>query len=71
MFIGRDNTSQRWIDILGHRPEAVVIDKWGYGFFTVNAMSASVWVDSDAVSSAGLAEKLYGLPIFPHFSVLC
>lgn len=43
---------------MGHQSKAVVIDKWGYGLFTVNAMSASVWVDSAAVAGSGMEEKL-------------
>lgn len=71
MFIGRQNTNQRWIDILGHQSGAVVIDKWGYGLFTVDAMSASVWVDSAAVAGAGasMEVKLYVFPIFRFFCV--
>jgi hypothetical protein len=68
MFIGRPNTNQRWIDILGHQPGAVVIDKRGYGLFPVNSLSASVWVDSAAVAGSGVEDKLYVLslssPIF-------
>lgn len=71
MFIGRHNTSQRWIDILGHRPGVVVIDKWGYGLFTVNAMSASVWVDSAAVDCGGIEEKLCVSPYLPLFLTPC
>ena len=72
MFIGRQNTNQRWIDVLGHQSGAVVIDKWGYGLFTVDAMSASVWVDSAAVAGAGagMEVKLYVLLIFPFFFFL-
>lgn len=71
MFIGRHNTNQRWIDILGHQPGAVVIDKRGYGLFPVNSMSASVWVDSATVAGSGVEDKLYVLslslylPLFP------
>jgi alpha-amylase len=72
MFIGRRNTNQRWIDILRHRPGAVIIDKWGYGLFTVNAMSASVWVDSAAVSCGDIEEKLCVSPYLPLFhSLFC
>ena len=72
MFIGRQNTNQRWIDILGHQSGVVVIDKSGYGLFTVDAMSASVWVDSAAVASAGagMEVKLSVFPILPLFSAL-
>lgn len=70
MFIGRQNTNQRWIDILGYQSGAVVIDKWGYGLFTVDAMSASVWVDSAAVAGAGIEVKLSVLPVFPLFFCL-
>ncbi|KAJ5892046.1 CAZyme family GH13 [Penicillium subrubescens] len=57
MFIGRQNTNQRWIDILGHQPGAVVIDKRGYGLFPVNSMSASVWIDSAVVAGSGVEDK--------------
>lgn len=65
MFIGRHNTDQRWVDILGHQPGVVVIDKRGYGLFTVNSMSASVWVDSAAVACSGIEEKLLVLSLSP------
>ncbi|KAJ5632126.1 CAZyme family GH13, partial [Penicillium lividum] len=46
MFIGRDNTRQKWVDLLGNHDASVIIDRRGYGVFPVNAMSVSVWVDS-------------------------
>ncbi|KAJ5565354.1 hypothetical protein N7513_001596 [Penicillium frequentans] len=49
MFIGRKNTGQTWVDVLGNQSASVVIDWWGYGAFPVGAMSVSVWVDSAAV----------------------
>ncbi|KAJ5493288.1 Alpha-amylase A type-3, partial [Penicillium diatomitis] len=60
MFVGRPKTGQEWVDILGNQPGLVIIDKWGYGMFTVDGMSASVWVESAAVVSGGMntREKL-------------
>lgn len=49
MFIGRKNTGQTWVDVLGNQSASVVIDWRGYGAFPVGAMSVSVWVDSAAV----------------------
>ncbi|KAJ5810610.1 uncharacterized protein N7503_002828 [Penicillium pulvis] len=49
MFIGRNNTGQTWVDVLGNQSASVVIDWWGYGAFPVGAMSVSVWVDCAAV----------------------
>ncbi|KAJ5690456.1 CAZyme family GH13 [Penicillium macrosclerotiorum] len=59
MFIGPRNTNQQWVDILGNHAAPVVIDKWGYGIFPVNAMSVSVWVDSAAFVGRTLQENLY------------
>ncbi|KAJ5935753.1 Glycoside hydrolase superfamily [Penicillium verhagenii] len=63
MFIGRENTSQTWVDILGHQSTSVVIDRRGYGIFPVGAMSVSVWVDSAAVNLEAI-QKEFNLDIF-------
>ncbi|EPS29733.1 putative alpha-amylase [Penicillium oxalicum 114-2] len=57
MFVGRSKVDQEWVDILGNQPNSVLIDKWGYGMFTVGGMSASVWVESAAVVSGGMSTR--------------
>ncbi|KAJ5631790.1 uncharacterized protein N7484_011890 [Penicillium longicatenatum] len=63
MFIGRNNTGQTWIDVLGNHSASVVIDWWGYGAFPVGAMSVSVWVDSAAVDRENFLKE-YNVKIY-------
>ncbi|KAJ5167849.1 CAZyme family GH13, partial [Penicillium canariense] len=66
MFIGRQNTNQRWIDVLGHHAADVLIDKWGCGLFPVNAMSVSVWVNSAAGGCGSLLEDTFNVNIYDY-----
>jgi alpha-amylase len=59
MFVGQHHASEQWIDILHPSMKPVIIDKKGYGNFGVQAMSASVWVDSATVDRDGLKRDLY------------
>ncbi|GAQ35931.1 alpha-amylase [Aspergillus tubingensis] len=48
MYVGRRHAKETWTDILQWCDQTVVIDPKGYGEFPVNAMSVSVWVNSEA-----------------------
>ncbi|CAG7994898.1 unnamed protein product [Penicillium nalgiovense] len=68
MFVGQHHASEQWIDILHPRMKPVIIDKKGYGNFGVQAMSASVWVDSATVDRDGLKRDLYVSRSHPCFA---
>ena len=59
MFVGQRHASEQWVDILHPNMKPVIIDNKGYGNFGVQAMSASVWVDSATVDRDGLQRDLY------------
>lgn len=59
MYVGRERAYQEWVDILRPDVKPVVIDKKGYGYFTVAPMSASIWVETVASSRDGLRRDLY------------
>lgn len=48
MFVGEMHNGERWTDILGWERGEVVIDKKGFGNFTVGQRSVSVWVNAEA-----------------------
>ncbi|XRM36801.1 hypothetical protein ABZX51_000290 [Aspergillus tubingensis] len=48
MYVGRRHAKETWTDILQWCDQTVVIDPKGYGEFPLNAMSVSVWVNSEA-----------------------
>ncbi|KAJ5357181.1 CAZyme family GH13 [Penicillium brevicompactum] len=50
MYVGERHAYEEWIDLLHPDMKPVVIDRKGYGRFAVNAMSASVWVESAAAN---------------------
>ncbi|KAJ5762089.1 uncharacterized protein N7511_005471 [Penicillium nucicola] len=54
MYVGRERAYEEWVDILRPDVKPVVINKKGYGYFTVAAMSASIWVEAVALSRDGL-----------------
>ncbi|CAG8214756.1 unnamed protein product [Penicillium olsonii] len=58
MYVGQRHAYEEWVDVLHPEMKPVVIDKKGYGGFAVNAMSASVWVESAAVSRDALVRDL-------------
>ncbi|CAI7627448.1 unnamed protein product [Penicillium bialowiezense] len=58
MYVGQRHAYEEWIDLLHPDMKAVVIDKKGYGGFAVNAMSASVWVESAAANRDAITRDL-------------
>ncbi|MGG3234953.1 alpha-amylase [Priestia flexa] len=44
MFVGKEHAGSTWIDMLEKRDDQVTIDENGYGCFTVNSQSVSVWI---------------------------
>lgn len=58
MYVGQRHAYEEWVDVLHPDMKPVVIDKKGYGGFAVKAMSASVWVESAAVSRDEIKREL-------------
>lgn len=50
MFLGKDKIGQVYIDILNNRKEEVHIQEDGFGYFTVNSGSISVWVQKETMT---------------------
>ncbi|KAK0710544.1 glycoside hydrolase superfamily [Apiosordaria backusii] len=49
MFVGKQHSGEKWIDVLGLCPGKVVIDEEGWGEFNVSGnRGCSVWVDEKA-----------------------
>lgn len=48
MEVGKRHAHQVFIDLLGNRQEKITINKDGWGEFTVNAGSVSVWINEKA-----------------------
>lgn len=59
MFVGQQHAYEQWTDLLHPSMKPVIINKKGYGDFGVQAMSASVWVDSATMDRDGLKRDLY------------
>lgn len=58
MYVGERHAYEEWIDLLHPDMKPVVIDRKGYGRFAVNAMSASVWVESAAANRDSIVRDL-------------
>ncbi|KAJ5334504.1 hypothetical protein N7452_006907 [Penicillium brevicompactum] len=58
MYVGERHAYEEWIDLLHPDMKPVVIDRKGYGRFAVNAMSASVWVESAAANRDSIIRDL-------------
>jgi alpha-amylase len=43
MLVGKQHAGEIWTDALGVRKEEVVIDPKGYGVFSCNDGSVSIW----------------------------
>lgn len=59
MFVGQHHAHEQWTDLLHPNMKPVIINQKGYGNFGVQAMSASVWVESATVDRDGLKRDLY------------
>ena len=50
MYVGTSHAGEEWYDITGHQSGTVKIDNSGYGVFTVDGGSNSVWVPSGSTA---------------------
>ncbi|KAL4907745.1 hypothetical protein BDW74DRAFT_148051 [Aspergillus multicolor] len=57
MFVGATRAGQEWVDLLRPRAGSVVVDKRGYGVFSVEAVSVAVWVPASAAAEIGLGRE--------------
>ena len=56
MYIGKDHAGVKYYDALSNNLKPVVIDKDGYGVFTVGDKSVSVWVLKGALEELTVNE---------------
>ncbi|MBN2664448.1 MAG: alpha-amylase [Bacteroidales bacterium] len=45
MYVGKQFAGKQFVDLLNNRDEKILINEFGFGNFTVNAKSVSVWVN--------------------------
>ncbi|KAJ5179974.1 CAZyme family GH13 [Penicillium capsulatum] len=65
MFVGKQYSGSKWIDLLEGHSAPVTIDKKGCGNFPVKAMGVSVWVDAAGLKPEGLRED-FNLNIYSY-----
>ncbi|KAJ5794270.1 CAZyme family GH13 [Penicillium paradoxum] len=54
MYVGKRHAYEEWTDLLHPEIKRIVIDKKGYGCFSVKAMNVGVWINSATADSDNL-----------------